>query len=113
MRICLLTSDSLRHAHIAHRLEKRFDLGLVLQERKGVAAYYQKDEEIGLVEEHFRKLADTEQVFFGARGWDDLAAGVHAFDWGNLNTGENARLVADYAPEAVAVFGCGIIKDRH
>jgi len=110
MRVCLLTSNSLRHAFVAHRLEKRFELGLVLQERKGVSAYYQKEEEIDLVEEHFRRLADTERVFFGSRDWDSVEAKIRAFDWGELNTDENARLVAEYKPEAVAVFGCGIIR---
>jgi folate-dependent phosphoribosylglycinamide formyltransferase PurN len=112
VRICLLTSNSLRHAHVAHRLGERFELGLVLQERKGVAAYYQKDDEIDLVEEHFQRLADTEQVFFGSRGWESVGAKIESFEWGELNTEENARLVGEYKPDAVAVFGCGIIKTR-
>lgn len=88
MNVCLLTSANLRHAYIAHRLKERFNLSLIIQERKRLSAYYGKEEQRGLVQEHFAHLDEVERRFFGNYAWESVDVPTHSIAWGTLNTEE-------------------------
>lgn len=109
MRIVLLTSTSSRHAYMAQRLREHFDLALVVREQKGLKEHYRNHPDRELIEAHFTRLADTEKAFFGACEWEETPE-VETVARGEMNTERLADRIRLIGPEAVAVFGCGIIK---
>ncbi len=110
MKVILITSTALRHAAIAHRLAEKHDLAAVIQQQKGVSAYYRRDEGRSLIESHFARLHEEEERFFGSRPWESYGGRVTPVPWGSLNSPEVARLVEKASPDAAVVFGCEIIR---
>lgn len=108
--ICLLTSTSKRHAYLAHRLREHFDLALIVREEKGIRRHYAGHPDRRLIEDHFQRLARTEELFFGEYEWGQLDTDIQTVPWGGLNTEDQAARIRQATPRAVAVFGCGIIK---
>lgn len=110
MRICLLTSSSLRHSFVAHRLAAHHDIALLVRQDKTPREYYEKPDDKYIVEDHFRRFAATERGFFASASWDAFSGPVIDAEWGQLNTDEISARLRECAPEAVVVFGCGMIK---
>ena len=110
MRLGFLTSTGLRHGYVAGRLHERFGLDLVVCEEKGLQSFYEDHPDRELINEHFQHLADTEASFFTGKSWDALAVEPTTVPWGSLNTDELSQQLTDAKLDAVAVFGCGIIK---
>jgi methionyl-tRNA formyltransferase len=110
MRVCLLTSVGLRHAYMAHRIAADFELVLAVREEKGLGAFYENHPDRDLIADHFHRLAATEETFFADSPWDDLADATLTVPRGGLNTEAIAARIRSAEPDAVAVFGCGIIK---
>lgn len=111
MNVALLTSTEPRHCYMAHRLAAALDLGLVIREEKGLDTFYEGRPDAGIIAGHFARLKETELRFFGAYGWDALPCEVVTVRRGELSLEANARRLTALAPDAVVVFGPGIIKE--
>ncbi len=111
MKVALLTSTSARHCYLAHRLAAALDLVLVVREEKGLDTFYEGREDAGEIAAHFDRLRETEDEFFGSYRWEDLACGVETVRRGELSGSGMADCLKEAAPEAVVVFGPGIIKE--
>jgi methionyl-tRNA formyltransferase len=59
---------------------------------------------------HFDRLARTEGEFFAAADWNGFSMPVETVARGQLNTPAIVEKVRTARPDAIAVFGCGIIK---
>jgi methionyl-tRNA formyltransferase len=95
---------------MAERIAGRHELVGVVREEKGLKAFYDDHPDRELIADHFKHLADTEASFFGACSWDAFQDVKHTVERGNLSTEAVAERVQQWEPDAVAVFGCGIIK---
>jgi hypothetical protein len=111
MKVALLTSTELRHCHMAHRLAEALELVLVIREEKGLDTFYDGRPDAETIAGHFARLKATEERFFGSCSWDALSCGIRTVRRGELSTPEVAASLAEAAPEAVVVFGPGIIRE--
>ncbi|MDD1529848.1 hypothetical protein C7U92_07050 [Bradyrhizobium sp. WBOS7] len=110
MRIALLTSTSRRHAYLARRLQERHDLAVIVREQKGLDDAYAGREDADLIADHFRRLAGAEDAFFPDHAWCGVRSETITVDRGGLNTDAVFTELRRAQPEAIAVFGCGLIK---
>ncbi len=111
MKVALLTSTEPRHCYMAHRLAASLDLGLVIREEKGLDTFYEGRADAEVIAGHFARLKDTERRFFGSYRWEDLRCEVRTVRRGELSSASMAEALQTTAPEAVVVFGPGIIKE--
>lgn len=111
MRICLLTSTSIRHAYLAKRLAEHFDLRLIIREKKGLEKTYDDHPDVGTINNHFRNLASVEKSFFPDGNWETLSLPFETVDRGGLNLPEVADKIRASKPDIIVLFGCGLIKE--
>ena len=68
LKVVLLTSTSLRHKYMAHKISQLLDLSLIITEEKSTkitatAQYNEEDAQLG--KQHFALRDESEAVFFG------------------------------------------------
>jgi hypothetical protein len=110
MKVALLTSTEPRHAYLARRLAEAMELVLVVREEKGLDTFYDGRPDAEVIARHFARLRATEETFFGADRWDDLPCPVRTVPRGGMSGQPIADLLLAAAPDAVVVFGPGIIR---
>jgi methionyl-tRNA formyltransferase len=96
---------------MAQRLAEALDLVLVVREEKGLDTFYDGRPDAGLIAQHFARLRATEERFFGTYHWDEITCTVDTVPRGTLSGQAMAEAVQAAAPDAVVVFGPGLIKD--
>jgi folate-dependent phosphoribosylglycinamide formyltransferase PurN len=111
MKVALLTSTESRHCYMAHRLDAALDLSLVIREEKGLDTFYEGRADAEVIAGHFERLKATEQQFFDDYHWDNLSCNVETVRRGELSNDRIAAILSAEAPDAVVVFGPGIIKE--
>jgi methionyl-tRNA formyltransferase len=87
------------------------ELSLVVREEKGLDTFYADHPDRTAIAAHFDRLAETEAAFFANSAWESVLTEVATVGRGELNTPRIAALISEHAPDYVAVFGCGIVKD--
>jgi hypothetical protein len=110
MKLCLLTSNHLRHKYMARELSRKHDLGLIIAEDKGNQNQYKGEtlEDDELLQDHFDKREGMEKSFFDGSRFP--SSKVVEVPRGEINSSDIVKILRDYAPEGVAVFGTGILK---
>jgi methionyl-tRNA formyltransferase len=111
MKVALLTSTELRHCYMAHRLAAELELALVIREEKGLDTFYEGRPDAETIAGHFARLKTTEGRFYGDCKWEALPCEIRTVRRGELSTPEVAASMAQAAPDAVVVFGPGIIRE--
>jgi folate-dependent phosphoribosylglycinamide formyltransferase PurN len=96
---------------MAHRLADALDLRLVVREEKGLDTFYEGRGDAEIIAGHFARLRETERRFFGTYRWEDLRAEVRTVRRGELSNAAMAEALGAADPEAVVVFGPGIIRE--
>ena len=110
MRICLLTSTSVRHAYLARRLAQQFDLCIVIREEKGLDKTYEGHADQDIIEKHFQNLARVEGTFFAGVSWNTVSFPFKTVGRGELNRPEIVSYIKDAKPDVIVLFGCGLIR---
>lgn len=115
MKLVLLTSASLRHKYIAHKLSEFFELELIITEKKSpkitdTSSYNSEDSTF--VKNHFINRDKSEHFYF--KDYKDFPASAHLL---NVNHKEiNSKFVFDVInlvePDIVFLFGTSIIKNH-
>lgn len=114
MRVALLTGTSLRHKYIAHKLGEAMDLALVVSEEKSavitsVEGLNEADRE--LLKNHFIQREKNEEEYFGQYIRFPKQTKCIPVSHGNLHTLEVQEALIRYQIEALALFGCSIVKE--
>lgn len=111
MKICLLTSTSIRHAYVAKRLAKNFDLRLIIREEKGLTKTYDDRPDKDIINNHFCNLARVEESFFPGVNWETFSLPFETVGRGGINTPEIVSKIKGSKPDIIVLFGCGLVKE--
>jgi len=112
-RVVLITSDAPRHRAVARVIAARLDLAAVVAEAKPPMvreADWTDPDDLGLARAHFRARDEAEARWCGD---DPFPAGVPVarVPRGGAAHAEAADLLRRARPDAVLLFGCGIVGD--
>lgn len=116
-RVVLLTSDQRRHRFLAHALAAGLDLAGVVTECKpadatGTPHADGTDDDARLLRDHFAQRDVAEDGHFGELGPVPVAAGdLLALPRGEANGPRAAAWIAQHRPDALLLFGTGIIGE--
>lgn len=112
LKLALLTSNRLRHMWLAHHLSSGHDLRLVVAEKKGNESQMvgNTSEETKVLREHFLSLEQAQVRHFGDISGFPESADVMHVERGGVNCESIISALKLAEVDAVAVFGCGIIK---
>lgn len=112
-KIVLITSDALRHNYIAWCLSKQHDVVLRVAQAKS-PSYDQSSkyegEESKLISDHFEARGLSERSFF--EEYEAFSGKTLTISHRELNTDATLVAIAEEAPEAIVLFGCGIVNER-
>lgn len=110
MRAVVLTSTLRRHRFVANRLAGRLDVAHVWQEEKSFAPlrYATDAAEEAVIARHFAARDASEAAFFAAD--DRVEAPSTCLPPGGCNDRAVLEAIQRVAPDAVLVFGTGLLK---
>jgi methionyl-tRNA formyltransferase len=111
-RVVLLTSDGLRHRYAATRLAAAFELVGVVSERKAASAsseVHASAEDREIMVAHLAERDAAERALLGAAEFPGVP--VLRVERGGASGAECAAWVQQLAPEAVLLFGTGIVGE--
>jgi hypothetical protein len=115
VRAILLTSTFRRHAYVANTLAGRCDLvGVWREEKTFRPERYARDAgDEAVIERHFAGRDASEVRYFEAHGSLHLAGEAvdRAVGPGGCNDPEEVSLMASRRPDAVLVFGTGLLRE--
>lgn len=107
IRILLISSTGLRHRYVANKLAAEFNLAGILTEEKSVSAKSDILEDDILVQRHLVARDLVEQSFLEDRPFPDVP--IRRMERGQANSPEALEWVEGLAPDAIVLFGSGII----
>ena len=111
MRVALFTSNHLRHKHVAAQVNNVLDLQLIVSEEKNVAIKkVSENDELGLLEQHFKDRDHSEKEFFGEYIAFPKKPTVIKKEFGKINSQETLDLLKTYQIDYILLFGTSIIK---
>jgi methionyl-tRNA formyltransferase len=104
MRLAVLTTDTLHHAYFLREVSARYPVGLVLVEQGGVEPLFPTEHAIERLRDRFEQI----------RFFDGNNASVNEFgdvmEVESVNSEKAKSAIKEFAPDAVIVFGTGIIR---
>ncbi len=114
MRVIVLTSTFLRHQFVINRVARQLEVAGVWQERKSFAPmrYAASEADQAVIARHFEARDRSEAEWFAGDARLALAPGaVHrVVDPGQCNDPAELTLMRTARPDALLVFGTGILK---
>ena len=113
MTVVLLTSTSLRHKYIAHRLAEEFNLELIISEGKSETIEKTAglpEEDANFISRHFQMREESEREFFGAYQEFPEEVSLLELEHRGINSDETTELVENIAPDLIVLFGSSILK---
>ena len=113
LRIILLTSTSLRHRYLAHKLSREFELELVVAEGKSEKiedTSNLSEEDAAFTTRHFEMRNESEMKYFGTYKEFPEEVPVLELPHGQINSPQLLELVESINPDYIVLFGTSIIK---
>jgi methionyl-tRNA formyltransferase len=111
MRVIVLTSSMRRHRYVANTLQQKLDVACVWQEEKSFEPlrYATDPGEEAVIARHFDAREVSEETFFS--GHDRVQAPARVVSPGGCNAAAEIDAMRRLAPDAVLVFGTGLLKE--
>jgi methionyl-tRNA formyltransferase len=111
MRVIVLTSSMRRHRFVANTLSEQLDVACVWQEEKSFdpLRYATDPGDEAVITRHFEARDVSEEAFFA--GHDRVHAVTRVVSPGGCNVPAEIDAMRRLAPDAVLVFGTGLLKD--
>jgi methionyl-tRNA formyltransferase len=110
VRVIVLTSTMRRHTYVANTLATRLDVTCVWREEKSFEPlrYAESADDEAVITRHFRARDESEAAFF--RTHDEPRADSRLVPPGGCNDPAEIEAMHRAAPEAVLVFGTGLLR---
>ena len=114
-KVVLITANQKRHRWLAQTIAKDVELVAIVAENKPPSAVHPQDqaenaEDAAVITEHLAQRDERELHYFGAEV-DFPAVPILHCARGDANTQKTLDWIQQFAPDAIMLYGSGIVKD--